>query len=67
MTDVLLTHADSLRLDPKQEAARTPYPALGTLIAASVLRASGMRISFFDHLFAKNELEFGRRLAVDMG
>ena len=65
MTDVLLTHAYSLRLDPKQEAARTPYPALGTLIAASVLRASGMRISFFDHLFAKNELEFGRRLAVE--
>lgn len=39
MTDILFGQAYYLRFDPKLYAAMKPYPPLGTLYAASYLRA----------------------------
>ena len=41
MADVLLTHSYHLPYDRKQVRKMQPYPPLGTLYAASMLRAHG--------------------------
>ena len=48
MADVLLTHSYHLYYDPKQVRKMQPYPPLGTLFAASVLRRNGISVSLFD-------------------
>lgn len=48
MARVLLTHSYFYRLDPKQWADARPYPPLGTLLAAAVLRDAGHDVSVFD-------------------
>ena len=48
MKSVLLTHSYFYKLDPKQWRFKPPYPPLGTLIAASVLRDMGCDIDFQD-------------------
>ena len=45
MARVLLTHSYFYRLDPKQWKDARPYPPLGTLMAAAVLRESDAMIS----------------------
>jgi radical SAM superfamily enzyme YgiQ (UPF0313 family) len=52
MTQVLVTHSYFLRLDPKQWKAQQPYPPLGTLYVASVLREKGIEVVFQDVMFA---------------
>jgi anaerobic magnesium-protoporphyrin IX monomethyl ester cyclase len=51
--DVLFTHSYFLRFDPKQWKAGQPYPPLGTLYAAAVLREQGFGVSLFDSMFAE--------------
>jgi radical SAM superfamily enzyme YgiQ (UPF0313 family) len=48
MERVLLTHANHIRSDAKQAARMQPYPPLQTLLAAAVLRAQEVHVSFFD-------------------
>ena len=48
MADVLLTHSYHLPYDRKQVRKMQPYPPLGTLYAASVLRSRGVSVSVFD-------------------
>jgi anaerobic magnesium-protoporphyrin IX monomethyl ester cyclase len=48
MTDVLITHSYFYRLDTKQWRFHQPYPPLGTLQAAAVLREKNYSVSFFD-------------------
>lgn len=48
MADVLLTHSYHLAYDRKQVRKMQPYPPLGTLYAASVLRAHGISVAVFD-------------------
>jgi radical SAM superfamily enzyme YgiQ (UPF0313 family) len=48
VTDVLLTHSYHLAYDRKQARKMQPYSPLGTLYAASVLRAHGMSVAVFD-------------------
>ncbi len=48
MADVLLTHSYHLYYDPKQVRKMQPYPPLGTLFAASVLRTHGISVALFD-------------------
>ncbi len=55
MTDVLLTHSYFLQFDPKQFRAMMPYPPLGTLYAASVLRKSGRSVRLFDTMLESSE------------
>lgn len=52
MTKVLLTHSYFLRFDPKQWKQQQPYPPLGTIYAAAVLREAGYEVSLFDTMFA---------------
>ncbi|MDT8067878.1 MAG: radical SAM protein [Terriglobia bacterium] len=48
MTDVLLTHSYHLPFDRKQARKMQPYPPLGTLYAAALLRQSGLSVGLFD-------------------
>jgi radical SAM superfamily enzyme YgiQ (UPF0313 family) len=41
-----------MRFDPKQWATGQPYPPIGTLYAASLLREKGYDVSFLDTMFA---------------
>ncbi len=49
---VLLGHSYYLRYDEKQVRKMKPYPPLSTLTAASVVRARGFKIRFFDAMLA---------------
>lgn len=51
---ILITHSYFYRFDKKQWKAHRPYPPLGTLYAASVLRKNGLEISVFDTCLAEN-------------
>ncbi len=48
MADVLLAHSYHLAYDRKQVRKMQPYPPLGTLYAASALRAHGISVAVFD-------------------
>jgi anaerobic magnesium-protoporphyrin IX monomethyl ester cyclase len=48
MSDILFSHSYYYRLDPKQWKNRTPFPPLGTLYAASLLRENGYDVALFD-------------------
>jgi anaerobic magnesium-protoporphyrin IX monomethyl ester cyclase len=55
MTDVLLTHSNHLAYDRKQVRKMEPYPPLGTLYAASLLRAQGISVAVFDSMLQDPE------------
>ncbi len=55
MADILLTHSYFLRFDPKEYRAMQPYPPLGTLYAASVLRQQGFTVALHDVMLAESE------------
>ena len=48
MADVLLTHSYHLPYDRKQLRKMEPYPPLGTLYAAGLLRAKQISVAVFD-------------------
>lgn len=52
MANVLFTHSYFLRFDPKQWKQQQPYPPLGTIFAAAVLREAGHNVSLFDTMFS---------------
>lgn len=58
MVDVLLTHSYHLYYDRKQVRKMQPYPPLGTLYAAALLRASGISVAVFDTMLSDPETEF---------
>lgn len=58
MVDVLLTHSYHLYYDRKQVRKMQPYPPLGTLYAAALLRASGISVDVFDTMLSDPETEF---------
>ncbi len=62
MADILLTHSYFLRLDPKELRAMMPYPPLGALYAAAVLRARGYAVALFDSMLAHRAAD----LAADL-
>lgn len=51
---VLFTHSYFLRFDPKQWETAMPYPPLGTLYAAAVLRSHGFEVDLHDTMFARH-------------
>jgi len=55
MVDVLLTHSNHLPYDRKQVRKMEPYPPLGTLYAAALLRAHGISVALFDTTFQEPE------------
>jgi anaerobic magnesium-protoporphyrin IX monomethyl ester cyclase len=48
MNKVLVTHSYFYQLDEKQWQTKQPYPPLGTLQAAAVIRSNGFNTSFYD-------------------
>ena len=64
MTGILLAHSYFLRLDPKQWEKMRPYPPLGTLYAAEVLRNVGHEVALFDAMLAEGEHEFAEGESV---
>lgn len=54
MGNILFSNAYFLRLDPKQWETGLPYPPLGTLYAAAVMRHEGYNVSVFDAMFCKD-------------
>src|SRR6185312_5252087 len=51
MKNILLTHSYFLRFDPKQWRTGQPYPPLGTLYAAALMRENGYKTFLFDTMF----------------
>src|SRR5271168_120896 len=62
MADVLLTHSYHLSYDRKQVRKMQPYPPLGTLYAASVLRQHGISVAVFDSMLEEPESGFRHAL-----
>jgi len=60
VSDVLIGQSYFLRFDPKLWEAMQPYPPLGSLYAASWLRARGHSVSFFDAMLAESEQDWSR-------
>ncbi len=63
MADVLLGESYFLRFDPKLWKAMQPYPPLGTLYAASLLRERGHSVALFDAMLANSEAEWAEAVA----
>jgi hypothetical protein len=62
MADVLLGQAYYLRFDAKLWRAQQPYAPLGTLYAASHLRAQGHSTRLFDAMLAHSERDWDAAL-----
>ncbi|MCC6804342.1 MAG: radical SAM protein [Anaerolineae bacterium] len=54
MTDILFGQSYYPRFDPKLYAAMQPYPPLGTLYAASIMRDRGYSVALFDAMLAES-------------
>jgi radical SAM superfamily enzyme YgiQ (UPF0313 family) len=63
MVDVLLTHSYHLYHDRKQSRKMQPYPPLGTLYAAALLRQSGLSVAVFDSMLEDPEQGFAATMA----
>jgi anaerobic magnesium-protoporphyrin IX monomethyl ester cyclase len=50
LADVLLTHSYHIYYDRKQTRKMQPYPPLGTLYAAALLRREGFSVALFDSM-----------------
>jgi anaerobic magnesium-protoporphyrin IX monomethyl ester cyclase len=57
MNSILFTHSYFLRFDPKQWQLGQPYPPLGTLYAAALMRQYNYRVSLFDTMFTSDPAE----------
>jgi anaerobic magnesium-protoporphyrin IX monomethyl ester cyclase len=63
MSKVLFSHSYFMQFDPKQWATGRPYPPLGTIYAAALLREKGHQVSLFDTMFLNDPNEV--LLAID--
>lgn len=62
MTAILFGQSYYLRFDPKLWAAMQPYPPLGTLYAASVMRERGHDVALFDAMLANSTADWAAAL-----
>jgi anaerobic magnesium-protoporphyrin IX monomethyl ester cyclase len=62
VADVLLTHSYHLYYDRKQLRKMQPYPPLGTLYAAALLRNAGLSVAVFDTMLSDPEQGFQQAL-----
>jgi anaerobic magnesium-protoporphyrin IX monomethyl ester cyclase len=63
VADILLTHSYHLYYDRKQTRKMRPYPPLGTLYAAALLRSAGLSVALFDTML--NDPEQGFQAALE--
>ena len=54
-----------MQFDPKQWATGKPYPPLGTLYAAALMRQQGYRVSLFDTMFLSDAEEVLKAIEVN--
>ncbi len=57
MSKIVFSHSYYYKLDPKQWKNKMPFPPLGTLYAASLLRKNGYEIDLFDTNLRDNPFE----------
>jgi radical SAM superfamily enzyme YgiQ (UPF0313 family) len=62
VAEILLTHSYHLFYDSKQIRKMQPYPPLGTLYAAALLRQSGHSVAVFDTMLNNPEQGFSEAL-----
>jgi anaerobic magnesium-protoporphyrin IX monomethyl ester cyclase len=62
MTDILFGQSYYLRFDPKLWRAMQPYPPLGTLYAASLMRQRGWEVALFDAMLSEGPHEWAEAL-----
>src|SRR5258706_2694908 len=62
-TDILFGQSYYLRFDPKLWKAMQPYPPLGTLYAASLMRDKGYSVALFDAMLAESAVEWEAALS----
>lgn len=62
MSEILFSHSYFMRFDPKQWDYMQPYPPLGTIYAASLMREEGFSVSLFDTMFVQSAQEVRDRL-----
>ncbi|MCG8605458.1 B12-binding domain-containing radical SAM protein [bacterium] len=62
MAQILFGQSYYQRFDPKLWKAAKPYPPLGTLYAASLLREQGYEVALFDAMLALSENEWAEAL-----
>jgi len=60
--DVLLTHSYHLFYDRKQAERQQPYPPLGTMYAAALVREAGYSVALFDTMIDDPEQGFEQTL-----
>jgi anaerobic magnesium-protoporphyrin IX monomethyl ester cyclase len=60
--DILFGQSYFLRFDPKLYDAMQPYPPLGTLYAAALMRERGYTVALFDAMLAQTTDEWARAL-----
>lgn len=64
MSSLLFAHSYFLRFDPKQWQAGQPYPPLGTLYAAAVMRERNHTTHLFDTMFEPDPAAIAERIRV---
>ena len=57
MLDILFSHSYYYPLDKKQWENKTPYPPLGTIYAASLMRENDFSVSLFDTNLRNNPFD----------
>ncbi len=62
MTNVLVTHSYYYKFDRKQWRFKQPYPPLGTLLAAAVVRDMGFEVTLFDTNLLDGPQQFGEKI-----
>ena len=62
MADILFGQSYYLRFDPKLYASMQPYPPLGALYAAGLMRQEGYSVALFDAMLAETEQEWAAAL-----
>jgi anaerobic magnesium-protoporphyrin IX monomethyl ester cyclase len=61
----LFTHSYFMRFDPKQWKQSMPYPPLGTIYAAAVLREKGWQVALHDVMFVEGAAAIAPALAKE--
>ena len=62
MADILFGQSYYLGFDPKLWEAMQPYPPLGTMYAASLMRQHGFDVALFNAMLAESEAEWAQAL-----
>ena len=62
MLDILFSHSYYYPLDKKQWENKTPYPPLGTIYAASLMRENDFSVSLFDTNLRNNPFDIEKEI-----